>query len=65
MMLPMDAQKNLFDALSSNNDGTRTLGFDYELMAAANAALPAPVMDYTEYKQFGEKVSTYNEIASV
>lgn len=65
MMLPMDAQKNLFDALSSNNDGTRTLGFDYELMAAANAALPAPVMDYTEFSQFKQNVSTYNEIASV
>ena len=65
MILPMDAQKNLFDALSSNNEGTRTLGFDYELMAEANAALPAPVMDYTEFKQFGEKVSTYNEIAKV
>lgn len=65
MMLPMDAQKNLFDALSSNNDGTRTLGFDYELMAAANAALPAPVMDYTEFSQFKQNVSTYNEIARV
>jgi len=65
MILPMDAQKNLFDALSSNNEGTRTLGIDYELMADAFAALPAPVMDYTEFKQFGEKVSTYNEIASV
>lgn len=65
MMLPMDAQKNLFDALSSNSDGTRTLGFDYELMAAANAALPAPVMDYTEFKTFDQKVSTFNEIASI
>ena len=40
-------------------------GFDYEAMAAAVAALPAPVMDYTEFKQFEQQVSTYQELANV
>jgi chromosome segregation ATPase len=41
------------------------LGFDYEAMAAAMSAQPAPVMDYTEFKNFEQKVSTFNEIASI
>ena len=66
MVLTKGQQTQLFDALSSsNNSDNATLGFNYEAMAAANAALPAPVMDYTEFKEFGEKVSTYNEIAKV
>ena len=44
-------------------------GFDYEAYAqataAAVAAQPAPVVDYTEMQQFGQKVATYNEIASI
>lgn len=44
-------------------------GVNYEPMAAAMAAavaeLPAPVMDYTEFKGFEQNVSTYNEIARV
>lgn len=34
-------------------------------MAAAVAALPAPVVVYKELQEFGKKVSTFNEIASV
>ena len=34
-------------------------------MAAAVAALPAPVVVYKELQEFGQKVSTFNEIASV
>lgn len=41
------------------------IGFDYEAMAAAMSAQPAPVMDYTEFKNFEQKVSTFNEIASI
>lgn len=41
------------------------VGFDYEAMAAAVAALPAPVMDYTEFKQFEQQVSTYQELANI
>lgn len=41
------------------------VGFDYEAMAAAVAALPAPVMDYTEFRQFEQQVSTYQEFAKV
>lgn len=40
-------------------------GFDYEALAAAMSAQPAPVMDYTEFKNFEQKVSTFNEIASI
>ena len=34
-------------------------------MAAAVSALPAPVVVYKELQEFGQKVSTFNEIASV
>ena len=44
-------------------------GFDYEAYAqataAAVAAQPAPVVVYSEMQQFGQKVATYNEIASI
>ena len=44
-------------------------GFDYEgmadAMAAAVAAQPAPVVVYKELQEFGQKISTFNEIASV
>ena len=66
MVLNKGQQAQLFDALSSSNNGDNMqLGFNYEAMAAANAALPAPVMDYTEFKEFDEQVLTYNEIAKV
>lgn len=41
------------------------VGFDYEAMAAAVAALPAPVVVYKEFQDFGDRVATYNEIAKV
>lgn len=65
MILPMDAQKALFDTLSSAADGRTSLGIDYEMMAAANAALPAPVVVYKELQDFGDKVSTFDELASI
>ena len=65
MVLNMDSQKQLFDALSSGDSANRTLGIDYGLMAQAVAALPAPIVDYTEMQQFGQKVATYKEIASI
>ena len=44
-------------------------GFDYsamaDAMAVAVAAQPAPVVVYKELQEFGQKVSTFNEIASV
>ena len=43
--------------------------FDYDAMAAvmvaAVAAQPAPVMDYSEFTDFQQRVSTYNEIAVI
>lgn len=63
MILPLDAQKRLFDAITGNGDGT--LGMNYEMLAAALAALPAPVLDYSEFTDFQNNVATYNEIAAV
>ena len=63
MVLNKDSQQRLFEALSSG-DG-QTLGVDYEMMAAAMASVPAPVVVYSELEQFGQRVSTYNEIASI
>lgn len=44
-------------------------GFDIEAYAqataAAVAAQPAPVVVYSEMQEFGQKVGTYNEIASI
>ena len=41
------------------------VGFDYEAMAAAVSALPAPVVVYKEFQDFGDRVATYNNIAKV
>lgn len=65
MILPMDAQKNLFDALTGSDNGNAKLGIDYERMAAAFAAAPAPNLVLTELAQEQEKIVTYNEIAGV
>ena len=63
MILPLDDQKRLFDAITGNGDGT--LGMNYEMLAATLAALPAPVLDYSEFTDFQNNVATYNEIAAV
>jgi hypothetical protein len=65
MILPMDAQKNLFDALTGSDNGNAKLGIDYERMAAAFAAAPAPNLVLTELAQEQGKIVTYNEIAEV
>lgn len=57
----VEQQKELFDIANGNG----AYGINYELLAASVAALPAPVMEYTEFKQFEQNVSTYNEIAAV
>lgn len=40
-------------------------GFDYEMLASAIAAQPAPVMVYKEYNDFKGKVATFNELAKI
>ena len=62
MILTREQQRNLFEIA---NTPAAVGGFDYEALAAAIAAQPAPVMDYTEFKQFEQKVSTYNEITRI
>ena len=59
MILTQAQQARLFEIA---NTPAAIGGIDYEALAAAMAAQPAPVMDYTEFKQFGQKVSTYKEI---
>lgn len=63
MILNKAQQSELFAALNGANN--TTLGVDYGLMAAAMASVPAPVVVYKELQQFGDKVATYNEIASI
>ena len=62
MILTQQQQARLFDIA---NTPAAISGIDYEALAAAIAAQPAPVMDYTEFRQFEQQVSTYNEFASV
>lgn len=62
MILTQRQQARLFDIA---NTPAAIGGIDYEALAAAIAAQPAPVMDYTEFRQFEQQVSTYNEFASV
>lgn len=63
MVLTKEQQARLFDAVSSSND--QTLGIDYGMMAQAMSSVPAPVMVYTELQEFGDRVATIQEIASV
>lgn len=62
MILNQSQQARLFEIA---NTPAAIGGIDYEALAAAMAAQPAPVMDYTEFRQFGQKVSTYKEITRV
>lgn len=62
MILTQRQQARLFDIA---NTPAAIGGIDYEALAAAIAAQPAPVMDYTEFRQFEQQVSTYNEFASI
>lgn len=62
MILTQQQQARLFEIA---NTPAAVGGIDYEALAAAMAAQPAPVMDYTEFRQFGQKVSTYKEITRV
>lgn len=62
MILTQQQQARLFDIA---NTPAAISGIDYEALAAAMAAQPAPVMDYTEFQQFGQKVSTYKEITRI
>lgn len=62
MILTQRQQARLFDIA---NTPAAVSGIDYEALAAAIAAQPAPVMDYTEFRQFEQQVSTYDEFARV
>lgn len=64
MVLNAGQQRRLFelangDAMGANIDAMAAA------MAAAVAALPAPVMDYTEFRQFGQRVAEFDEVARI
>lgn len=61
MILTREQQANLFQMANAQT----SMGFDYAALAAAMAAQPAPVMDYTEFKQFEQKVSNYQELTKI
>lgn len=63
MILTREQQASLFDLASSQ--AAVGGGIDYEQLSDAMAAQPAPVMDYTEFTQFGKKVASYDEIAKI
>jgi hypothetical protein len=58
MILTQRQQANLFDLIQA---GAPQGGIDYRMLAAAVAegvsALPAPVLDYSEFTAFGRRVS--------
>lgn len=62
-VLTQGGVQNAGEMLRAVDEGR--VGVDYEMMAAAVAAQPAPVMVYSEFEEFGDKVSTFNEIAKV
>jgi hypothetical protein len=62
MVLTQQQQARLFEIA---NTPAAIGGIDYEALAAAMAAQPAPVMDYTEFRNFQQRVSTYKEITSI
>ena len=64
MVLNTKQQERLFNALDGGNDDG-SLGINYEMLAAACAAQPAPVLALKELHDFEDKVTTFNEIASV
>lgn len=61
MILTREQQANLFQMANAQTN----MGFDYAALAAAMSAQPAPVMDYTEFKQFEQKVSNYQELTKI
>lgn len=58
---PKQASNVLYQMANSPIGG----GFDYEAMAAAMSAQPAPVVVYKELQDFGDKIVTYNEITKI
>lgn len=62
MILTQQQQARLFEIA---NTPAAVGGIDYEALAAAMAAQPAPVVVYKELRDFENRVVTYNEIASV
>lgn len=65
-ILPKVTTDNLIDAINTGRMGGN---IDYQAMAAAMtqavASQPAPVMEYSEFKQFEKKVSQYQEYTRI
>lgn len=63
MVLTASQQRKLFEIAN----GSQSSAFESSVaaMTAAIAAMPAPVLEYTEFKQFEQKTTTIQEIARV
>lgn len=55
--------QDLFDY--SNGRLQRAAAIDYDLLAAAMAEMPAPVMVYSEYNDFKSRTADYKELANL
>ena len=62
MILTQSQQARLFEIA---NTPAAVSGFDYEALAAAIAAQPAPVVVYEEFNNFIDRTATYKELATV
>lgn len=66
MVINRQDQQRLWELVSG---GVPFAGIDYRLLAAAFAegaeALPAPVLDYSEFTRFGKKVKTVEKIVKL
>lgn len=63
MVLNKEQQTRLFDAVNGSSDST--LGINYDMMAAAMANVPAPVLGLRELADAQDRVSTIKEIAAI
>lgn len=66
MILTRQQQSQLFDIANSKQS---PLGMDYGMMASAMRdaveSMPSPIMDYAEYTNFKQNVSTYKEFSRI
>ena len=64
MILNKEQQTTLFNSIANGNL-TAPQSFDYDRLAQAVANLPAPKMVYSEFAQFQEKITTFEEFTKI
>jgi hypothetical protein len=65
MIINTTQQAKLFDLIA--NGGLTSLGggIDYNALASAMSKQPAPVLNYSEFTQFQQKIVTFDEITKI